>query len=388
MGRLSASAVKAAKLPGRYGDGDGLYLLVGRSGSRSWVCRVQKDGRRRDIGLGSVKKVSLALARERAAKVRSQIEAGIDPISERRKEAGIPTFREAADMVFAENKKNWRNLKHRDQWLNTLKTYAYPHFGEVAVSNIDGPMVRDALVAIWLQKPETARRLRQRIVTVIDWAVAKGYRDVSLPLAAMNRSLPKIKAKPNHRTALPYADVPAFVTRLREKESAARLAFEALILTAARSGEIRLATWDEIDLEKKLWTISADRMKAGREHVVPLSDAAVRVFEKAKEYREKRSNLVFPGARSAKPLSDMTLTKICRNMEIPAVPHGFRSSFRDWVAEETDFDGTIAEMALAHTIENKVEAAYRRGNLLEKRRGMMEAWAQHCMKAPAAKAQG
>lgn len=148
MGRLSASAVKAAKLPGRYGDGDGLYLLVGRSGSRSWVCRVQKDGRRRDIGLGSVKKVSLALARERAAKVRSQIEAGIDPISERRKEAGIPTFREAADMVFAENKKNWRNLKHRDQWLNTLKTYAYPHFGEVAVSNIDGPMVRDALVAI------------------------------------------------------------------------------------------------------------------------------------------------------------------------------------------------------------------------------------------------
>lgn len=388
MGRLSASAVKAAKLPGRYGDGDGLYLLVGRSGSRSWVCRVQKDGRRRDIGLGSVKKVSLALARERAAKVRSQIEAGIDPISERRKEAGIPTFREAADMVFAENKKNWRNLKHRDQWLNTLKTYAYPHFGEVAVSNIDGPMVRDALVAIWLQKPETARRLRQRIVTVIDWAVAKGYRDVSLPLAAMNRSLPKIKSKPNHRTALPYADVPAFVTLLREKESAARLAFEALILTAARSGEIRLAEWDEIDLEKKLWTIPADRMKAGREHVVPLSDAAVRVFEKAKEYREKRSNLVFPGARSAKPLSDMTLTKICRDMEIPAVPHGFRSSFRDWVAEETDFDGTIAEMALAHTIENKVEAAYRRGNLLEKRRGMMEAWAQHCMKTPAAKAQG
>lgn len=386
MGRLSASAVKAAKLPGRYGDGDGLYLLVGRSGSRSWVCRVQKDGRRRDIGLGSVKKVSLALARERAAKVRSQIEAGIDPISERRKEAGIPTFREAADMVFAENKKNWRNLKHRDQWLNTLKAYAYPHFAEVAVSNIDGPMVRDALVAIWLQKPETARRLRQRIVTVIDWAVAKGYRDVSLPLAAMNRSLPKIKAKPNHRTALAYADVPAFVTRLREKESAARLAFEALILTAARSGEIRLATWDEIDLDKKLWTIPADRMKAGREHVVPLSDAAVRVFEKAKEYREKRSNLVFPGARSAKPLSDMTLTKICRDMEIPAVPHGFRSSFRDWVAEETDFDGTIAEMALAHTIENKVEAAYRRGNLLEKRRGMMEAWAQHCLKVPPAKA--
>lgn len=378
MARLSATAVKAAKQPGRYGDGDGLYLLIGRTGARSWVCRVQKDGKRRDIGLGSVKKVSLALARERASKVRSQIEVGLDPITERRKEAGIPTFREAAAIVFAENKKNWGNAKHRDQWLTTLTKYAFPHFGDMAVSKVDGPDVRDALVAIWLDKPETARRVRQRIVSVIDWAIAKGYRTAPLPIAAMNKSLPKVKAKPAHHSALPYAAVPAFVTKLRERESVGRLAFEALVLTAARSGEIRGAVWSELDLDQKLWTIPADRMKAGREHIVPLSDAAVDAFKRAETYREARSDLVFPGARQGKPLSDMTLTKICRDMEIAAVPHGFRSSFRDWVAEETDFDGAVAEMALAHTIENKVEAAYRRGNLLEKRRSLMDAWATHC----------
>lgn len=378
MGRLSATAVKAAKLPGRYGDGDGLYLLVSRAGARSWVCRVQKEGKRRDIGLGSAKKVPLALARERAAKVRSQVEVGLDPIAERRKEAGIPTFREAAAIVFAENKKNWRNAKHREQWLSTLTSYAFPHFGDMAVSKVDGPQVRDALVAIWLDKPETARRVRQRIVTVIDWAIAKGYRTMPLPIAAMNKSLPKVKAKPAHHSALPYADVPAFVAKLRTRESVGRLAFEALLLTAARSGEIRGAMWSEIDLEKKLWTVPAERMKAGREHVVPLSNAALSVFERAGAYREARNDLVFPGTRYGKPLSDMTLTKICRDSETPAVPHGFRSSFRDWVAEETDFDGDVAEMALAHTIENKVEAAYRRGNLLEKRRALMDAWARHC----------
>ena len=383
MGRLSATAVKAAKLPGRYGDGDGLYLLIGRTGTRSWVCRVQKDGKRRDIGLGSAKKVSLALARERAGKVRSQVEAGLDPVSERRKEAGIPTFREAAAIVFAENNKNWRNAKHRDQWLATLTKYAFPHFGDTAVSKVEGPEVRDALVAIWLEKPETARRVRQRIVTVIDWAVAKGYRDNSLAVAAMNKSLPRVKAKPSHHTALPYADVPAFLVKLRRRESVGRLAFEALVLTAGRSGEIRGALWSELDLEKKLWTIPAERMKADREHVVPLSDAVLSVFKRAEAYREVRNDLVFPGQQYGRPLSDMTLTKICRDLEVPAVPHGFRSSFRDWVSEETDFDGAVAEMALAHTIENKVEAAYRRGNLLEKRRNLMDAWAKHCDAPPA-----
>lgn len=214
---------------------------------------MQKNGKRRDIGLGSVKKVTLAQARDKATTVRSQVEAGIDPIFERKKELGIPTFRQAAALVFAENKKSWRNAKHRAQWLSTLTTYAFPHFGDMAVNDIDGPHVRDALVAIWLDKPETARRVRQRIVMVIDWAIAKGYRTLPLPMAAMNKSLPMARTKAAHHNALPYSQVPVFVHRLRERESVGRLAFEALILTAARSGEIRLAVWSEIDLDTRLW---------------------------------------------------------------------------------------------------------------------------------------
>lgn len=378
MGRLSATTVKATKEPGRYGDGDGLYLVITARGSKSWVCRVQKNGKRRDIGLGSVKKVPLALARERATKVRMQVEVGIDPVSERRKEAGIPTFREAALQVFAENKSSWKNKKHRAQWLTTLETYAFPTIGDISITEIDGHHARDTVAPIWLEKPETARRVRQRINSVVDWAIGKGYRTLPLPLAAMDRSLPKVKSKAVHHTALPYAEVPKFFAGLRSGESVGRLALAALILTATRSGEIRGATWAEIDLENGLWTIPAERMKAAREHVVPLSPQTLDIFRSAQGYREARSDLVFPGQRSGKPLSDMTLTKICRDAKIAGVPHGFRSSFRDWVAEETDFDGDIAEMALAHAIGNKVEAAYRRGNLLEKRRGLMNAWGTYC----------
>ncbi|MCF3948798.1 tyrosine-type recombinase/integrase [Acidiphilium iwatense] len=379
MGKLSASSVKAAKEPGRYGDGDGLYLVISPRGGKSWVCRVQKDGKRRDVGLGSAKKVSLALARERATKVRTQVEVGLDPVAERRKEAGIPTFKEAAALVFAEHKASWRNQKHRAQWLSSLETYAFPTLGDLSVAVIDFHRVRDAVISIWLEKPETARRVRQRINTVIDWAVGKGYRTTPLAIATMNKSMPKVKAKEAHHTALPYGEVPAFMAKLKERDTMGRLALEGLILTATRSGEIRGATWSEVDLDNALWTIPANRMKAGKEHIVPLSSAAMDVFRRAQGYREARSELVFPGQRSSKPLSDMTLTKICRDMEVLAVPHGFRSSFRDWVAEETDFDGDIAEMALAHAIGNKVEAAYRRGNLLEKRKALMEAWGQHCV---------
>ncbi|MDE1906465.1 MAG: tyrosine-type recombinase/integrase [Rhodospirillales bacterium] len=379
MGKLSATSVKAAKEPGRYGDGDGLYLVISPRGGKSWVCRVQKDGKRRDVGLGSAKKVSLALARERATKVRTQVEVGLDPVAERRKEAGIPTFKEAVALVFAEHKASWRNQKHRAQWLSTLETYAFPTLGDLSVAVIDGHHVRDAVISIWLEKPETARRVRQRINTVIDWAIGKGYRTTPLPIATMNKWMPKVKAKRAHHAALPYAEVPAFVAKLKERDTLGRLALEALILTATRSGEIRGATWGEVDLKSALWTIPAERMKAGKEHVIPLSSAAMDVFRRALSYREARSELVFPGQRGGKPLSDMTLTKICRDMEVPAVPHGFRSSFRDWVAEETDFDGDIAEMALAHAIGNKVEAAYRRGNLLEKRKALMEAWARYCV---------
>jgi integrase len=381
MGKLTATAVKAAKSAGRYGDGDGLFLLVGPTGSKSWVVRVQKEKKRRDIGLGGASKVSLTLARERAAKVRSQVEAGIDPIAERRKAAGVPTFRKAAELVHAEQKKGWRNGKHRDQWIASLETHAFPSIGDTSVAELDGPAVRDVLAAIWLTKPETARRVRQRIVAVMDWTVAKGYRPAPLAMAAIDKSLPRQKRRPEHHAALPFADLPAFMVKLREREAISRLALEALILTAARSGEIRGATWGEIDLDAKLWTIPAARMKAGREHVVPLSPAAVDVFKRAAKWRAKADDpaaLVFPGAKRGKPLSDMALTKLLRDMKLDAVPHGFRSTFKDWASETTGFANELSEAALAHAIPNKVEAAYRRGNLLEKRRVMMNAWADHC----------
>lgn len=378
MGKLTATAVKAATAPGRYGDGDGLFLLVGRSGSKSWVVRVQKHGRRRDIGVGSAAKVSLKAARERATLIRSQVEAGIDPVAERRKAAGVPTFREAAKLVHSEHKGGWKSDKHRAQWLSSLEAYAFPAFGDVAVSAIDAPAVRDALARIWLTKPETARRLRQRIMTVIDWAVAKGYREGPLAMAVIDKALPRQRVKPKHHAALPYGELPAFMAKLRRKETMGRLALEAAILTAARSGEIRLSTWAEMDLEAGTWTVPAMRMKAGREHVVPLPPQTIALFQRMKRHRRGDSDLVFPGTGRGRPLSDMTLTKVLRDMGEDAVPHGFRSTFRDWVAEQTNFAADLAEAALAHVIADKTVAAYQRGTMLEKRRELMIAWANYC----------
>lgn len=379
MGNLTANMLRGSLEPGRHHDGDGLFLNVTPTGARSWICRVQKNGRRRDIGLGSAKKVSLAQARQRSAEVRAQVEAGIDPVLQRKKAEGIPTFREAAAKVFNENNKSWKNKKHRSQWLTSLQTYAFPKIGDIAVSDIESSHVRDVLIAIWLEKNETARRVRQRIGMVIDWAIAKNYRAHPLPMNAINKSLPKVRNRQKHLAALHYSKVAAFVGKLRERESIGRLAFEFLILTAARSGEVRGALWSEIDLTERTWTIPAERMKADVEHIVPLSDAALDVLKRARVHKEDGNDLVFPGTRHGKPMSDMTLTKICRDAEIDAVPHGFRSSFRDWVSEETDFDRDVAEMALAHTIANPVEAAYRRGKLLQKRRKLMNLWADYCV---------
>ena len=378
MARLTATAVKAASAAGRYGDGDGLFLLVGRGGGKSWLVRVQKEGKRRDIGLGSAAKVPLKLARERAIVVRSQIEAGIDPVAERRKAAGVPTFREAAALVHAEHKRGWKNSKHRAQWLSSLEAYAFPLFGDVAVSHVEAPAVRDALAAIWLTKPETARRLRQRIATVIDWAVAKGYRDGPLAMAVIDKALPKQRERVKHHAALPHADLPAFMADLRARESMGRLALEALILTATRSGEVRLATWGELDLDAATWTIPADRMKAKREHVVPLSVPVVALLERMKEHKRGGSDFVFPGNVKGKPLSDMTLTKALRDMGLVVTAHGFRSTFRDWAAETTNFPSDLAEAALAHVVADKTVAAYQRGTMLDKRRAMMAAWADYC----------
>ncbi|MFN0045323.1 MAG: tyrosine-type recombinase/integrase [Sphingorhabdus sp.] len=377
MSKLTVTAVRAAKSAGRYGDGAGLYLLVSKSGAKSWMVRVQKDGRRRDIGLGSVAKVSLADARRRAEQARTQVEAGIDPVAVRKKAAGIPTFREAAATVFSESKQSWRNAKHKAQWLSSLEAYSFAAIGNVPVSQVDNAMVRDLLVAIWLTKPETARRVRQRVSTVIDWAVGKGYRDAPLTMSVINKALPKQKRRDNHHAALPFVELPVFMIQLKERESVGRLAMNFLILTAARSGEVRGATWSEIDLEARIWTLPAGRMKSSREHVVPLSTPAIEILRRMQGFRHSDSDLVFPSQRG-KPLSDMTLTKVLRDMALTATPHGFRSSFKDWAAELTSFPNELSEAALAHSIADKVEAAYRRGNLLDKRRVLMGAWADYC----------
>lgn len=382
MGKLNISYIKTLNHPGRYADGDGLFLLVGKGGARSWVCRVQKNGRRRDIGIGSEKKVKLADARERAVIIRRQVEAGLDPIVERKKASGIPSFKQMALSMLEHRKHAWKNEKHKAQWFSTFNTYVFPKIGNISVDKIESANVRECIKPIWIEKHETARRVLQRIMSVIDWAVSEDYRTVSISSDKVRRGLETPKsAKPKHHAALAFKAVPDFVDRLRESESMGRLAFEFLILTATRSGEVRFAQWSEIDFEEKLWTIPAERMKAGNEHIIPLSKGALTVLGKAKDYHINNNNdgFIFPNSRNQKELSDMTLTKICRDMNVKAVPHGFRSSFRDWVAEKTNFDSEVAEMALAHTISNKVEAAYRRGNLLEKRKELMAAWSEYCI---------
>jgi integrase len=379
MGKLTAAKIRTLSDPGRYSDGDGLSLLVREAGKGSWVLRVQPAGRRRDMNLGALKNMSLADARAAAYEARRQIAQGIDPIAERkRKQTPTPTFREAAKSVHGEHQAGWKNGKHQKQWLATLETYVFPAFGDRPVSEIDTPAIRDVLAAIWLSKPETARRVRQRIGTVLDWAYVKGFRPTEAPMRSLSKGLPRQLKKDRHFAAMSYADVPTFLAGLRQRESVGRLALEALILTAARSGEIRLARWPELDLERGLWSIPAERMKMGREHIVPLAPAAVDVIRRAEKHRLPATDLVFPGQKPKKPMSDMTLLKILRDMNAGVTVHGFRSAFRDWAAEQTDYPGEVAEAALAHAVANKVEAAYRRTDFLDKRRALMRDWASFC----------
>lgn len=379
MGKLTTTRIQAIKQPGRYVDGDGLMLEVKSSGSKSWTVRLQSAGVRRDYGLGSLKDVSLAEARELARDYRRQLRSGICPLSARRSSLEqLPTFREAAVAAHAEHKPGWRNSKHGAQWLTTLETYVFPAFGNLPIDTIETGHIRDALALIWLAKPETARRVRQRIGTVLDYAHGKGWRSHPLAMVSVNKALPRQPKKTGRFEAMPFAAVPAFVALLRNRVSMGRLALEALILTAARSGEIRGARWGELDLEAATWTVPADRMKAGKAHVVPLSPAAVDTFRRAAALRIGGSDLVFPGAVRGQPLSDMTLLKVMRDMDRPETVHGFRSSFRDWAAEETSFPGEVAEAALAHAIPNRVEAAYRRTDFLAKRRQLMDAWGAYC----------
>ncbi len=379
MGWLTSLHIRNLKEPGRYNDGDGLFLELTGPNKGNWQLRATVNGRRRDIGLGSLALVSLKEARDAAFELRRDIQRGIDPVAERkRRKLEILTFKAAALRVHAEQKASWKNGKHQDQWITTLENYAFPVLGDRLVNDIEGPLIREVLLPIWLKKPETARRVKQRIGAVLDWAYANGMRPTEAPMRSVSRVRPRQPKKDGHFAAMPYDAVPSFVAHLHARLSVPRLALEFLILTAARSGEVRGAKWNEIDLKAKLWTIPGSRMKVGKEHVVPLSGAAIDVLERARQFHAPCSNLVFPGRDVRRPLSDMTLLKILRYADLPYTVHGFRSAFRDWAAEQTSYSGEVAEAALAHTVANKVEAAYRRTNYLEKRRVMMADWAIYC----------
>ena len=376
--KLTAVGVRNLREAGRYTDGGGLYLVVDPSGAKRWVQRIVVQGRRRDIGLGGATTVSLAEAREKALEIRKLARSGGDPIAERRAaQRHVPVFAEVIDAVHAEHKKSWKNEKHGDQWINTLRTYAAPIIGNMRIDRIETADVVRVLAPIWTEKPETARRVRQRLSTVFQWAKANGFRSGENPVEGAELGLAKqTKAKSNF-AALPYPKMPKFMLDLDETRAGTipKLALKFLIMTAARSGEIFGARWSEIHFASATWTIPAARMKAKKEHRVPLGLKALCILREA-EMLSAGSDFVFPGTKVGRPLSNMVFTMILRRMRMAAqaTPHGFRSTFRDWASEETSTANEVCEMALAHIVSNKVEAAYRRGDLFEKRRELMKQW--------------
>ena len=380
---LSAAFVRTVSEPGKYFDGNGLFLRVDPSGARRWVQRIVIRGKRKELGLGAFPLVSLAEAREAAFENRKLARSGGDPLADKKREKAVPTFAEASKTVHAMHLPTWRNPKHAAQFISTLETYAFPRMGRVKVSEVSTADVLAVLTPIWLEKAETARRVRQRIGTVMKWAIAKGWRSDN-PADAISQALPKQNRTQEHRKALHYSEVAGCIEKVNASNAdlSTKLAFEFLVLTAARSGEARGATWDEIDLDAKLWTVPANRMKAKQEHVVPLSKRAIAVLREAKGLGDG-TGLVFPGTKAGKPLSDMTLSKLVKELGFLADIHGFRTSFRTWTQERTNYPREIAEAALAHKIKDKAEAAYARSKLLEKRAKMMQAWSNYLTQADA-----
>jgi integrase len=393
---LSAKGVANLKTPGRYRDSEvkGLYLQVTNASNRSWIFRFEREGRERWMGLGPLHTISLKEAREKAREARRALIDGIDPLEARRearaaraaRAAKTLTFAEAAQRYFDAHEKKWRNNKHRAQFLSTLTTYAFPHFGKLSVAAIDTGLVLKALEPIWLTKTETASRVRMRIEAVLDWATVRGYRAGDNPArwnGHIGEVLPKrgAIAKVTHLAAMPIDELPAFMVELRAVGGVAARALEFCILTAARTGEVIGARWDEIDLAEATWTVPAGRMKGSREHRSPLSSRAVELLRSLP--REDGNPFVFIGPRARLGFSDLAMARVLKRMERRDITvHGFRSTFRDWSAERTNFQNHVIEMALAHKISSAVEAAYRRGDLLAKRKQLMEAWAGYCGGAP------
>lgn len=384
---LSSLEVRRLTASGRWSVGgvDGLALQVTTTGARSWVLRVTAAGKQRELGIGSFPSVTLAEARERARALRASLTSGEDPVAQRlaarsaaqAERAAQQTFETLAEQYIAQHAKGWKNAKHAAQWTSTLKTYVEPVVGKLLVRDISTAHVIKVLDPIWLTKTETATRVRSRLELVLDFGAARGMRQGPNPArwrGNLDAALPKPNkvAKVQHHTAVPVAEVAAVMARLRLQRGMGARALEFAVLTAARSGEVRGATWAEFDLDKALWTVPAERMKAGREHRVPLTAPALALL--AALPRGKAGDPVFAAQRGGM-LSDMTLSAVMRRMGLDAVPHGFRSTFRDWAAEQTNYPAEVAEMALAHAVGDKVEAAYRRGDLFEKRRRMMVDWA-------------
>ncbi|HCH71165.1 MAG TPA: integrase [Ochrobactrum sp.] len=395
INRLSAAMVAKALPAGMYNDGGGLYLQVAKGGTKSWIFRFMLAGRAREMGLGSIHDFSLREARERAREARQLTVDGIDPIEARRerqattraKAANEISFADAAERYITAHAAGWKNAKHADQWRNTLKTYAYPVIGSLSVASIDTAHITKIIEPIWAEKTETASRVRGRIELVLDWAKARHYRNGENPArwrGHLDKLLPARSkvSKVRHHPAMAYTDLPSFMPRLRKVSGIAARALEFTILTAVRTSEAIGATDAEFDLVEKVWTIPAERMKADRPHRVPLSDRAVEILQSTP--MEARSPYVFPGAKRGKPLSNMAMLEVLRGMDGTEglTVHGFRSTFRDWAAERSSFPREIAEAALAHTVRDKTEAAYQRGDMLEKRRRLMSAWASFLVSAP------
>ena len=385
---LSARAVQTLTSDGRsrrVADGGGLYLVIAASGSKSWVLRTIAKGKRTDIGLGSISLVTLAEAREHAYRLRKVARAGGDPLAERRHERRtVPTFRSAAEQLHASLAPSFKNEKHRKQWLASLSE-VFTAFGAKRVDAVTTADVLGALSLRWLVRPETSRRVLQRVRAVFEWSKAQGFRAGDNPTQGITKVLPKHRSSRSHHAALPYAQTPAFIQALHDTEAgdAVKLAFEFAILCATRTSETLLATWDEFHLESKTWTIPAVRMKAGVEHRVPLSTRCVEILEHAKAL-SNNSSYVFPGRSSKKPLSNMVFLMVLRRMNRrDLTAHGFRSTFRDWAAERTNFSRAVCEAALAHTLRDRTEAAYHRTDLFERRRQLISAWCAFATGRPA-----
>ena len=376
---LTAAKAKSLSKHGLHSDGRGLYLRIAKGGSKGWILRISIDGRRRDVGLGGYPTVSLAKARQVSDAHRLAVAEGRDPLVEKRR-AKMPTFEEAAQRVHALNLGRWRNGKHTDQWINTLRTYAFPTLGRMSLDRIKRQDVLAVLTPIWTTKPESARRIRQRIRTVMKWGQAHGFNESNPAGEAIDGALPPMPRVKAHFRALPYLEIPTALETIDSSPAsiAAKLCLRFLILTASRSGEARKATWKEIHEDARLWIIPAVRMKGGAEHRIPLTDAALAVLNEATPLRRDDGH-VFPSPRKhGSPLSDMTLTKLLRDCGLAdrATVHGFRSAFRDWASERTNAPHAVMQRALAHSVADAVEAAYSRSDLLERRRDLMRRWAE------------